>query len=61
MPHGSQKIHCIGREAVFDINLVREPLIMKARGIDGLLYIETEIDHPHQNISHRGGDRRPPG
>src|SRR5260370_30239421 len=40
---GTQNIHCIGREAVFDENLIAQPLIMKPGRVYRFLHIESGI------------------
>src|SRR5271156_4010169 len=47
---GTQKVHCIGREAVFDENLIGEPLMMKPGCIDRFGNVEREIHHPHKDV-----------
>ena len=42
---GPQKIHCIGRKAVFDENLIGEPLMVKPGRVDGFLNVKREIDY----------------
>src|ERR1019366_5175867 len=54
---GAQKIHCIGREAVFDENLIGEPLMMKPGRVDGLLHGEREIHGADEQVG-RGGYQR---
>src|SRR5258708_30611310 len=61
VPFGTQNIHCIGREAVFDENLVREPLMMKPWGVDGFLDIKREIHDADENIGDGGNDCRAAG
>src|SRR5271167_2421366 len=58
---GTQNIHCIGREVVFDENLIGEPLLMKPRRVDGFLNIEGEVDDTDQNIGNNGNDSRAAG
>src|SRR5208283_5711779 len=53
---GTQYIHCIGREAVFDENLIGEPLMMKPGRVDGLLNVEGEIYDANQDVGDRGDD-----
>src|ERR1700686_5498712 len=55
---GTKNIHCIGRKAVFDENLIGEPLMMKPGRVDGLLDIKREIDNADQNV---GNNRDDPG
>src|SRR3984885_2636668 len=52
----SQNIHCIGRKAVFDENLIGEPLMMKPWCIHRFLDIKLEIDHAHENVGHGCND-----
>src|ERR1700689_1439132 len=56
MPHGTKNIHCIGRQAVLDENLIGKPLMMKPGDIDRCLNIEFEVDHIYQDIRNRGND-----
>src|SRR5208282_1041541 len=58
---GMQNIHCIGREAVFDENLIGKPLMMKPWCVDGLLNIEGEIDDANQDVGDGGDDGGPTG
>src|SRR4051794_28846403 len=53
---GTQYIHCIGREAVFHLNYIREPLMMHPRSIDGFLNIEAEINYVHEHIGDVSND-----
>ena len=53
---GTQNIHCSGREAVFDENLIGEPLMVKPGRIDRFLNIEAEIDDADQNVGNGGDD-----
>src|SRR5208282_1430799 len=53
---GTQKIHCIGREAVFDENLIGEPLMMKPGRVDGFLDIEGEIHDADEDVGDSGDD-----
>ena len=43
MPHGTKNIHCIGRQAVLDENLIGKPLMMKPGRVDRFLDIKIEI------------------
>src|ERR1700686_3004088 len=56
VPFGTQNIHCIGREAVFDENLIGEPLMMKPGCVDSFLDIEGEIDNADQNVGNNCDD-----
>src|ERR1700692_4010534 len=58
---GTKNIHCIGREAVFDENLIGHPLMMKARRVDGLLNVESKVDDADENVGYGGDDRRSAG
>src|SRR5258706_11302087 len=50
VPFGTQNIHCIGREALFDENLVREPLVMKPGGVDGFRDIKRKIHDADEDV-----------
>src|SRR5437868_6705532 len=53
---GTPNIPSIGREAVFDENLIGEPLMMKPRRVDSFLDIEGEIDNADQNVGNNCDD-----
>src|ERR1700686_1302074 len=53
---GTQNIHCIGREAVFDENLIGHPLMMKPWCVDGFLNVEREIDDADEDVGDGGDD-----
>src|SRR4051794_9834444 len=53
---GTQHIHCIGREAVFHFNYIREPLMVHPRSIDGFLNVETKINHAHEHVGDVSND-----
>src|SRR5271170_2926672 len=61
MTLGAQNIHCIGRKAVFDENLIGEPLMMKPGRVHGFLYIKREIHDSYEYVGHRGDDSRSAG
>src|SRR5258708_21049868 len=50
VPFGTQNIHCIGREALFDENLVGEPLLMKPGGVDGFRDIKRKIHDADEDV-----------
>src|SRR5580692_6640742 len=56
MPHGTKNIHCIGRQAVLDENLIGKPLMMEPGSVDRFLNVEPEVDHIDQDIRNRGDD-----
>jgi len=58
---GPQNIHCIGRKAVFDENLIGEPLLMKPGRVDGFLNVKREIDDADKDVGYGGDDGGPPG
>src|SRR5580700_6833499 len=49
---GTQKVHCIGREAVFDENLIGEPLMMKPGCVDRFLNVKREIDNTDDHVGY---------
>src|ERR1700676_274334 len=53
---GTQNIHCIGREAVFDDNLIGKPLMMKPGRVDGFLDVERENDDADEDCGGGGDD-----
>src|SRR5271169_1359850 len=53
---GTENIHCIGREAVFDENLIGEPLMMKPGRVDGFLNVERKIDDADEDVCDGGND-----
>src|ERR1700686_919165 len=53
---GTKNIHCIGREPVFDENLIGHPLMMKPGRIDGFLDVEREIDDADEDVGDGGDD-----
>src|SRR6202051_3750552 len=53
---GTKNIHCIGREPVFDENLIGHPLMMKPGRIDGFLNVEREIDDADEDVGDGGDD-----
>src|ERR1700686_151966 len=53
---GTQNIHCIGREAVFDENLIRHPMMIKPWCVDGFLNVEREIDDADEDVGDSGDD-----
>src|SRR5439155_5526169 len=51
--------HGVGREARLHPQLVRQPLVVKARPIDGLLDIHLEIENVKHGLEDRVDDGRP--
>src|SRR5208282_51451 len=53
---GTENIHCIGRQAVFDENSIGEPLMMKPGRVDGFLNVKREIDNADEDVGNGSYD-----
>ena len=51
----------VGREAGFDADAVGQPLVVKARGVNGLLHAHLVVYDAQQDVQHRADNLGPPG